>query len=118
MSNVIGPKPNNLVQVIAHGVDRAVDNRHVFMPGFRSAMSDAQIAAVANYVRTSFGGVISDLDAEQVNAVLSGKSEASWLIVNAKWLTIVGIILAVVVFVLTIWVILRLIMRKKRVLTR
>lgn len=118
VSSVTGPMPNNLVQVIVHGVDRAVDNRHVFMPGFRSAMSDAQIAAVANYVRTSFGGVISDLDAEQINTVLSGKHEASWLIVNAKWLAIVGIILAVVVLVLTIWVVLRLITRKKRVLTR
>ncbi len=60
-----------LVQVIAHGVDRTVGSRHTLMPPFRASLDDGQIAALANFVRTRFGGVASDLGAADVAATLA-----------------------------------------------
>ncbi|WP_313209854.1 cytochrome c [Stenotrophomonas sp.] len=53
-------RPQNLVATIIGGIDREVDGEHVLMPHFSEgsyvqALSDADIAAVATYVRTTFG---------------------------------------------------------------
>jgi mono/diheme cytochrome c family protein len=53
-------RPQNLVATIIGGIDREVDGEHVLMPHFSEgsfvqALSDADVAAVASYVRTSFG---------------------------------------------------------------
>lgn len=53
-------RPQNLVATIIGGIDREVDGEHVVMPHFSEgsyvqALSDADIAAVASYVRTTFG---------------------------------------------------------------
>ena len=53
-------RPQNLVATIIGGIDREVDGKHVVMPHFSEgsyvqALSDAGIAAVASYVRTTFG---------------------------------------------------------------
>lgn len=53
-------RPQNLVATIIGGIDREVDGEHVVMPHFSEgsfvqALSDADVAAVASYVRTSFG---------------------------------------------------------------
>lgn len=53
-------RPQNLVATIIGGIDRDVDGEHVLMPHFSEgsyvqALSDADVAAVATYVRTTFG---------------------------------------------------------------
>ena len=59
-STVGAERPDNLIAVILHGVDREAGGRHVLMPGFGDAsyvqpLSDAQVATVANYVRATYG---------------------------------------------------------------
>ncbi|PRY93805.1 mono/diheme cytochrome c family protein [Hasllibacter halocynthiae] len=98
----------NLVQVIAHGIDRTVHGERILMPGFRDAMSDEQIASVANYVRTSFGGAASDLDAGRVSSILAGGLSTPWLISNAPWLAGLGLAAAgIVLLLLIVWLIRR-----------
>ena len=46
---------SNLVQVILHGVQRTTPASNVLMPGFATALSDAQVAALANYLTQQFG---------------------------------------------------------------
>ncbi|ARO15918.1 D-sorbitol dehydrogenase (acceptor) (plasmid) [Ketogulonicigenium robustum] len=51
-----GHTPNNLVQVILHGVTRDSNRGFpVAMPAYAADMNDEQIAAVANYVFARFG---------------------------------------------------------------
>ena len=59
-STVGAERPENLIAVILHGVDREAGGHHVFMPGFGEAsyvqpLTDAQVAAVANHVRATYG---------------------------------------------------------------
>jgi mono/diheme cytochrome c family protein len=51
--------PNNLMQVILHGVHRTTSNSDVGMPGFAVQLSNDQIAALTNYVTTQFGNPAS-----------------------------------------------------------
>ena len=92
-----------LVQVIAHGVDRTVASRHTFMPPFRSSLDDAQIASLANFVRTQFGGIRSDLRDSQTAAILDGKTAKPWLIENAGPLAIGAIVVLVFMVLLIVW---------------
>jgi mono/diheme cytochrome c family protein len=55
--SVSDPKGVNLVQTVLRGSSVAAPQGHAFMPSFGAAYSDAEIAAVANYVVTHFGGV-------------------------------------------------------------
>ncbi len=71
IESVSAVNASTLVQVIAHGVDRTVGSRHTLMPPFRASLDDGQIAALANFVRTRFGGVASDLSAADVAATLA-----------------------------------------------
>jgi mono/diheme cytochrome c family protein len=44
------------------------------MPAFRSRLTLAEMTAVANYVRTTFGdGTVPELSEEEVKAILDGK---------------------------------------------
>lgn len=99
--------PNNLVQVIAGGIDLKIDKRHIFMPGFADQMNPQQIAALATYVRTAFGQAPQELGTvteEQVNEVLSGRGKVSWILANAELLAWGGIlILALLVVWLYRW---------------
>ena len=100
VGSVTGPQAATLVQVVAHGVNRDADGLHALMPGFRSAMSDPQIASVASYVRTTFGGVAEPVDAGQVSRILSGRIDVPWLIRNARWLSIAGLVGLILVVIL------------------
>lgn len=92
-----------LVQVIAHGVDRTVGARHTFMPPFRSDLDDGQIASLANFVRTEFGGVGSVLTDADVAEILAGKSATPWLIRYAGPLVIAAIVIFVLGLFLLSW---------------
>lgn len=53
-------RPNNLISVILHGVDRTVKGQHVLMPGFGEAsyvqpLNDGEIASLATFLRQTFG---------------------------------------------------------------
>src|SRR5262249_25565508 len=57
---------NNLTMVILHGVRRTTRAADVLMPAFGRELSDAQIAALTNYVTTQFGNPRSTVSVEQV----------------------------------------------------
>ncbi len=64
-STVGARDPNNLIQIILHGLQRKTsETDQVGMPGFASDMSDTQIAALTNYITEQFGNP----DAKKVSA--------------------------------------------------
>lgn len=103
VNSVSNASAATLVQVVAHGVDRTVGSRHVLMPPFRSTLDDGQIASVANFVRTQFGGVKSDLSASQTAAILDGRTGTPWLIRYAKPLAIAAIFVFALILLLIVW---------------
>jgi mono/diheme cytochrome c family protein len=59
-SAVGAPRADNLVSAILHGVDRTAGGEHVLMPAFGKgsyvqSLNDDQVAAVATFVRKTFG---------------------------------------------------------------
>jgi mono/diheme cytochrome c family protein len=55
-----------VAQVVLAGAERRTPTRIAVMPTFASAYSDAEIAAVANYVTARFGSKPSAMSAEDV----------------------------------------------------
>ena len=45
-----------MTQIILQGVKMRVNDTDVYMPAFGNAYSDAEVAALANYVVAHFGG--------------------------------------------------------------
>jgi mono/diheme cytochrome c family protein len=60
------PSATNVAQIVISGTVRHVPADAISMPAFGSAYSDAEIAAVANYVTARFGGKGSSLTAQDV----------------------------------------------------
>ena len=67
------PHGTNLVAAILNGVDRTTAEGQAYMPAFGGspssgvdALTDAQIAAVGNYVLASYGNGQATITAEQV----------------------------------------------------
>lgn len=60
------PTGVNLTQVILHGSSLEFPLSNMFMPAFGRAYSDAEIAAVANYVTGRFGARASTLTPDQI----------------------------------------------------
>ncbi|HEY3892555.1 MAG TPA: cytochrome c [Bradyrhizobium sp.] len=60
------PSGTNVVQVVLSGTKRLTPEDAVSMPAFGNAYSDAEIAAVANYVTARFGSKGSSLTAQDV----------------------------------------------------
>lgn len=55
-NSVVGAAaPNNMINVILHGVSRRTNEGDVFMPGFADTLSDEQIATLSNYLLQQFG---------------------------------------------------------------
>lgn len=67
--SVNDPTGANVTQMILQGVDMHVAGNHVYMPAFGQAYTDAEVAALANYVIAQFGDksgtVTPDVVAEQ-----------------------------------------------------
>ncbi len=114
VGGVTARQGSTLVQVIAHGVNRTVDGRIALMPGFRGALTDAQIAALASYVRATFGGDPQALDAGRVSAILDGSLDTPWLIRNATWLAVAGFAIAAMIALLAVIVIWAVLCRGRR----
>jgi mono/diheme cytochrome c family protein len=53
-SATTGPNPNNLFNVVLYGLPAAGALRAPIMPGFASTMNDAQVLALARYLRSHF----------------------------------------------------------------
>ena len=66
------PKGENLIQVLLSGASLQVKGSTIFMPSFASAYSDAELAAVANYVIEHFGGKTGQVTAKDIR---KGRSE-------------------------------------------
>jgi mono/diheme cytochrome c family protein len=97
-STVGAAKPDNLVAVILHGVDRTVGKTHVLMPGFGEKsfvqhLSDSQIAALATFVRQTYGP--GDTVSEPQVAIARHGGAASLLLSIAHWGMAAGVALAV-----------------------
>jgi mono/diheme cytochrome c family protein len=60
------PSAGNIVQIILVGADRTTPLGTAIMPAFGRAYSDAEIAAVANYVTARFGAAPSAISANDV----------------------------------------------------
>lgn len=62
---VLAAEPDNVIAVILEGI--GPEGTYGVMPSFREELSDAEIAGVANYVRTSWGNdAPANADAERV----------------------------------------------------
>jgi len=53
-TTISGPDPRNLANIVLAGVRPVEGERSPIMPGFAASMSDAQIAALLNYLRSRF----------------------------------------------------------------
>jgi mono/diheme cytochrome c family protein len=60
------PSAINVAQIVVEGASHRTPNGTVFMPAFGSSFSDAEIAAVANYVTVRFGSKGSAITARDV----------------------------------------------------
>jgi nicotinate dehydrogenase subunit B len=53
-SNLHSGRPDNLIQVILHGIAKPASSDLGYMPGFKDSMSDTQIAELVAYLRRQF----------------------------------------------------------------
>jgi mono/diheme cytochrome c family protein len=68
MRSVNDPSAKNVTQVILQGAKMRVGDSDVFMPAFADAYSNAEVAALANYVVGHFGGKHGSVTADDVAA--------------------------------------------------
>lgn len=99
--------PKRLIQVIAYGSKAPLDTLPN-MPGFVNKLSDEQIAQIANYVRTNIGGMsASELTISDVKKLAEQPNDVPFLIANAGWLAILGVIAGIGLLGLLLWLLLR-----------
>ena len=53
-SNLHSAMPDNLVQVILHGIDQPVSSDLGYMPAFKNSLNDGQVAELVSYLRQQF----------------------------------------------------------------
>jgi nicotinate dehydrogenase subunit B len=53
-SNLHSAVPDNLIQVILHGIASPVSSDLGYMPGFKDSMTDGQVAELVSYLRQQF----------------------------------------------------------------
>jgi nicotinate dehydrogenase subunit B len=53
-SNLHSALPDNLIQVILHGIAAPASSDLGYMPGFKDSMSDSQLAELVTYLRRQF----------------------------------------------------------------
>jgi mono/diheme cytochrome c family protein len=69
------PGATNVAQIVISGTKRQTPPGALSMPAFGSAYSDAEIAAVANYVTARFGSKASQITEQDVAALRKQTSE-------------------------------------------
>ncbi len=91
-------RPDNLIATILTGVQRNAAGQHAFMPAFGTgshvqSLTDAQIAALSEYVMTSLGGHQMHVTAADVATRRAGGPTAA-LVIAVRWgIPIVAVIL-------------------------
>jgi len=60
------PVGTNLTQIILNGAKYRIKDQNLYMPPFGQAFSDAELAAVANYVIANFGHKTGQVSPEEV----------------------------------------------------
>src|SRR5205814_3395482 len=63
------PGATNVAQIVISGTQRTTPQGAVSMPAFVAALSDAEIAAVANYVTARFGASPSSVTEREIGAL-------------------------------------------------
>ena len=53
-SNLHSAVPDNLIQIILHGIAAPVSSDLGYMPGFKDSMTDHQLAELVSYLRQQF----------------------------------------------------------------
>ncbi|WP_109126034.1 c-type cytochrome [Dyella sp. C11] len=66
LRSVRDPHATNLTQIILNGSSLKVHGQEVFMPSFGRSYSDAEVAALSNYVTSHFGGQQGTLSASDI----------------------------------------------------
>lgn len=66
LRSVRDPHATNLTQIILNGSSLHVHGEQIFMPSFGRAYSDAEIAALSNYITGHFGGQQGMLSASDI----------------------------------------------------
>jgi len=66
------PSATNVAQIVLSGIVRNTPTGKIFMPSFGHALSDIEIAAVANYVTARFGAKASNVSAKDLSAMRHG----------------------------------------------
>lgn len=96
---------DNLVMVILNGVRRQSDTGNMLMPGFRSDLSDRQVATLGSYLMRRYGVPAIVVTAPQVSTLRGGGSDMSWFIVAARagMAVAIGFVALIVVFVSLRW---------------
>lgn len=99
---VLLTSPNDLILTIVDGVHRTVNGQKYAMPGFSADLNNAQIAALATYVRHTIGGLAASpaITADDVVRVRSGDIQQNWLTRYGKALAIAGLILVLIIVLL------------------
>jgi mono/diheme cytochrome c family protein len=69
------PSATNVAQIVLSGMRRTSADGTVTMPSFGAAYSDAEIAAVANYVTERFGDIASHVQPSEIGLLRSQTSE-------------------------------------------
>ena len=64
--SVADPAGANVTQIVLNGAKYRIKDQDVYMPPFGAAYSDAELAAVANYVIGHFGGKTGRVTPEDV----------------------------------------------------
>ena len=64
--SVNDPRATNVAQIVVSGTRRATADGEASMPAFGASLSDAEVAAVSNYVTARFGSSKSSLNAGDV----------------------------------------------------
>ena len=63
------PRAINVAQIVISGTKRSIPQGILSMPAFGNTHSDAEIAAVSNYVTARFGGTKSGITDQDVAAL-------------------------------------------------
>jgi mono/diheme cytochrome c family protein len=69
------PSAVNVAQIVLSGERRQIGNGVTGMPAFGNSLSDAEVAALANYVTARFGAVGSHMTAEDVAKLRQSTSQ-------------------------------------------
>ncbi len=69
-NSVVGAKtPNNLINVILHGVSRKTNDGEIFMPGFAETLTDEQVVSLSNYLLQQFGQPTLNIKVDEVKTL-------------------------------------------------